>query len=250
MSVKKTNPGNATVRKAVTLYLAVCHDDRRRPISALAKELGIAASTAYRLILPFLEAGMLTKSERRCYLPGLTLYELTDGNCAKSVLEAKARPILEALAKTLAQTVHLGVWEDDMVTYIVKAHGGKTQLFTREGMQLEAYCSGIGKVLLANMETQAQDTYLATGPFVALTENTTTQPSEMRNEWRRIIQQGFAEDREEISRGLSCIAVPIIGPYGRVIASLSLSATPECIKCFKESYVARLSEAASAIFPG
>lgn len=229
--IRETTPpnGDAAVDKAVSLFMALVRDGQTQPLSALAKERGIAPSTAYRLIQPFLKSGLLTKPRRQCYMPGLTLFDLARQWDQNTVLAEAARPVLKALAKQTKDTVHLGVWADDMVTYLVKAGGAKAGVFTQEGMQLEAYCSGIGKVLLSHMDEDAQDAYLANGPFIALTEKTVTDPEAMRQEWQRVKAQGYGQDSEEISEGLHCISVPLRGPNKTVIAAISISSQDQAM---------------------
>lgn len=110
-----------------------------------------------------------------------------------------------------------------MVTYLVKEHGGGPPVLTREMIQLEAYCSGIGKVLLAHLDDAARDAYLAAGPFVALTGKTTTDPDALRTVLGRIRAQGYAVDDAELEDDLYCLAVPVRGPGGEVLAALSAS---------------------------
>jgi IclR family acetate operon transcriptional repressor len=139
------------------------------------------------------------------------------------VLADASRSLLQRLARKLSTTVHLAVLEGEMVTYLVKAYGGGPDLLTRELIQLEAYCSGVGKVLLAHLDEAAREAYLDTGPFVALTAATITDPAAWRAELDRVRRQGFARDDAEVKESLYCIAVPLRGPDGRVVAALSAS---------------------------
>jgi DNA-binding IclR family transcriptional regulator len=110
-----------------------------------------------------------------------------------------------------------------MVTYRLKTGRGAKNLFTRTGLQLEAYCSGIGKVLLAHLPAAERRAYLAAGPFVALTPNTITDPAVLASTLDEVRAQGFASDDGEIVEDLVCLAVPIRAPDGRVPAAISVS---------------------------
>lgn len=110
-----------------------------------------------------------------------------------------------------------------MVTYELKAGQSAGDLFTQVGMQLEAYCSGIGKVLLAHLPEPAQTAYLSTGPFPALTNQTITDPVLLKDELDIVLRRGFALDDEEVVAGLQCVAVPILKQNGAVIAAVSAS---------------------------
>jgi DNA-binding IclR family transcriptional regulator len=140
-----------------------------------------------------------------------------------AILVDAARPLLRRLARETRATAHLGVFENDMISYVVKEHGGGARLFTREGGQLEAYCSAIGKVLLAHLPDEEREAYLASGPFVALTSRTITDPAVIRETLSQVRSRGFAIDDREIADDLSCVAVPIEGPSGDVMAALSIS---------------------------
>lgn len=237
--------GDAAVRKAVALFIDLAREGNTQTLTQLAKARAIAPSTAYRLVQPFLNAGLLARPKRQSYLPGLTLHDLANLAPRERILAGIARPHVDALSKALGIAVHLGVWQEDMVTYIVKAAPLGSDIFTQEGMQLEAYCSGIGKVLLAHKSAAAQQAYLANGPFVALTQKTVTDPGIMRKDWQMIREQGYAEDVEEISEGLRCFAVPLFGPKGTAIAALSVSSRR--IAPHTEDTIRKVEDAAASI---
>lgn len=133
-----------------------------------------------------------------------------------------------------------------MVTYRIKTGQGAGNLFTRVGMQLEAYCSGIGKMLLAHLPEEQQRAYLAGGPFPALTAKTITQPAALAQELERIRAQGFALDDYEVADDLFCVAVPIRQEGGRVLAAISITQAGTPVHS-TELLVPRLSAAAAAI---
>lgn len=110
-----------------------------------------------------------------------------------------------------------------MVTYLLKAGRLAGTVFTREGTQLEAYCTGIGKVLLAALPDTAREEYLRTGPFIRLTQNTLTDPQVLRSALQIIAAQGFATDNAEMDVDLLCLAVPVRVGNGEVVAALSIS---------------------------
>lgn len=90
-------------------------------------------------------------------------------------------------------------------------------------MQLEAYCSAVGKALLAYLPQQDREDYLAGGPFVPLTENTIVEPDDLSCEFEVTRARGYAIDNEEILTGLFCVAAPLMKPDGTVIAAISVS---------------------------
>ena len=110
-----------------------------------------------------------------------------------------------------------------VITYVVKASPEDMQVFTREGGQLEAYCSGIGKILLAALSPDSVEKYLLSGPFPKLTDRTITDPKRISRELNKVRRCGYAEDSGEVADGLYCVAVPICAHDGEVIAATSAS---------------------------
>jgi IclR family transcriptional regulator, acetate operon repressor len=209
--------------RTLQLLDAVVADGGRSSVAALARALQIPVASAHRHIATLVRAGYLAPSTYGRHLPGSKLRSLAAKIDDRQILANAAVPVLERLAARTEHIVQLGIFENDMVTYLVKAGQSADALFTKVGMQLEAYCSGIGKVLLAHLSASAQADYLAGGPFVALTPHTITNPADMRAELERVADQDFAEDLQEVALGLQCIAVPVRSQCGSVVAAISAS---------------------------
>src|SRR3546814_16531480 len=111
-----------------------------------------------------------------------------------------------------------------MMTYLIKEGDAQDHTLSRQGMQLEAYCTGLGKALLAHMPETERHDYLSSGTFVPLTPNTLTTPEALSAELDRIRRYGYALDEQEIVKDLGCIAVPI-QPDGHMSEVISLMGT-------------------------
>ncbi|MBY0510633.1 MAG: IclR family transcriptional regulator [Rhodospirillaceae bacterium] len=205
--------------------MAIIDDAGASSLTTIAAGLGIPAATAYRLVASLVDAQMVLAVGGGRHLPGPGLALRLDQISLRPALLALGRPVVARLSRKTGSIAHLGVLENDMVTYLIKAGRRKHPSFTAEGKQLEAYCSGIGKILLAALPESALTEYLKAGPFVPLTENTITDPARLRAEIDAVRRQGFARDTEEIAHGLFCISVGINGPDGRALAALSISRT-------------------------
>jgi IclR family acetate operon transcriptional repressor len=164
------------------------------------------------------------------------------------LLARVSRPVLAILSRKLRRTAHLGVLEDGMVTYLAKVAHGPAAAFTREDMQLEAYCSGIGKVLLARLSPAEREAYLGEGPFVALTQNTIVDPAELAEHLNQVRAQNYARDDAEVFEDLRCVAVPILRADGSAAAAISVSTTgPEADELREGQALAALQGAAAVI---
>lgn len=202
---------------------AILADREGRSVSAIAADIGLPRATAHRQVTTLVAEQFLARMPDDRLGPGARLLSLLRLVDDKQMIASAAAPILHDLATKLGCVVQLGTLENDMVTYRIKTGLGAGELFTKVGLQLEAYCTGIGKVLLSHLPEIEREAYLATGPFPALTTHTITDPALLRAELATVREQGFALDREEIAEGITCVAVPIVGPDLRVSAAISVS---------------------------
>ncbi|HMS20095.1 IclR family transcriptional regulator [uncultured Sphingorhabdus sp.] len=209
--------------RTLKLLEAVVRDGAKSSVAALARETQIPVPSAHRHIAALVDAGFLSPAGYGRHIAGPKLAALSGFLDEKLLMANVARPILDRLAKRMGCVTQLGIFENDMVTYLVKSGQSAGDLFTKVGMQLEAYCSGIGKVLLAHLPDDARSEYLEAGPFIALTERTITDPDLLGAELQQVAREGFAVDDEEVVTGLQCIAVPVRNSKGEVIAAISAS---------------------------
>lgn len=204
---------------------AVIADGGQSSIAAIARSIGMPVATAHRQVATLVAEDYLVVGPGGRHLAGPRLFGLLHRLDEKQIIVGCAAPLLHKLASDLGSVVQLGTFENDMVTYRVKTGEGAGELFTRVGMQLEAYCSGIGKMLLAHLPEAQLRAYLATGPFPALTKRTITDPTALEEELERVRIRGYAIDDGEIAEGLVCVAAPIQAPDGQVHAAISVSRT-------------------------
>jgi IclR family transcriptional regulator, acetate operon repressor len=205
------------------LLEAVVADGGRSSVAALARLSGVPVASAHRHITALISAGYLIPAGYGRHLAGPKLRALAGMVDDRQIMTNAAAPILDRLASRTGCVAQLGVFENDMVTYLVKTGESACDLFTKVGMQLEAYCSGIGKVLLAHLPAHIQVEYIASGPFIALTDRTITDPVLLKAELEQVTAQGFALDDEEVVTGLQCVAVPVQNFGGEVVAAISAS---------------------------
>lgn len=192
-------------------------------LPAIAARCGLPLPTAHRIAQSLLERGYLIAYGRGRYGLGPACLALGVGLSLDHMLREVAASELKRLARRCRTHAHLGIFEGDMVTYLAKARHGRSELLTTAGTQLEAYCSGIGKVLLAQLDDAGLDRYLGQGAFVPLTTATVTEPDRLRALVARARERGWATDMGEIMPDLFCIAVPVRDDGGAGVAALSVS---------------------------
>ncbi len=211
--------------------------------------LGIPTPNLYRHLDVLMKSGLLVRVRRSHYLPHPRFLKSLESFTARDVLRSIVRPPLEKAARQIPATFHFGVLEADMVTYISKVDHHNMDLFTKEDMQLEAYCSAIGKVLLATLPSNKLNEYLSAFEFPKLTENTITDPKEIRLEIAKTKRRGYGVDNREIREDLVCIAVPVTMCDNTTIGAVSAASVREDLAAgaFRKKITTLLNDVADKI---
>jgi IclR family transcriptional regulator, acetate operon repressor len=222
MSVR-TSP---VLDRALRLLSAIIVNDTACALGPLAVRLGIPTATAYRLTGTLIEYGYVVRVGAGKYFPGPIIVSAAAGRDARAILRRNAKPWLDWVASKSHGITHLGVFERGMVSYLLKSGSGPSARYTRKDTQLDAYCSGLGKMLLAHLPPSERTEYLAGGPFPKLTNQTICDPQELAQQLRLIQRRGYAVDDREFADDLKCIAVPVRDEAGLVSAALSIATSP------------------------
>jgi len=239
--MRNGTPTLSATSRALAMLEAVIADGGLSTVSALARAQAMPAATAHRQIATLVAEGFLAPMGGGRHRAGPRLRAMLAQVDDRQVMAHAAAPLLHRLAVRFGGVAQMGTLENDMVTYRVKTGENAGDLFTRVEMQLEAYCSGMGKVLLAHLPVREREAYLAGGPFGALTPNTITDPADLARELACVANQGYALDRGEIVADLSCMAVPVHQADGSVVAAISLSrhgpggADPRILKALRDT---------------
>lgn len=221
--MRNGTPKLGSVARTLAVLDAVIADGGQSNTTKLARHLGMPIATVHRHVATLVAEGYLKPGAYGQQLAGARLLRLVNRLDDKRLVANAAAALLHRVAIQLRAIVQMGTLENEMVTYRIKTGQSADDLFTRVDMQLEAYCSGIGKVLLAHLPDLERKAYLATGPFVPLTANTIIDPAELDQALEEVRAKGFAIDNGEIAAGLMCVAVPIRKPDGSVPAAISVS---------------------------
>ena len=219
--------GDGTVGKALDVMDLVASRGRPVRFSTLLAESPYPKATLYRLLQTLTNQGMLSfDPERQAYSAGLRLVQLAHAAWRQSSLAPIARPYLEALSSTLGQTIHLAQLDNSQVLYVDKINAREPlEMFSRAGTIGPAYCTGVGKAMLAFLNDADLDEALSRQSFHRFTPRTLCDPESLKVELGRIRARGFACDDEEHEPGIICVAEPILSASGRVLGAMSVTSS-------------------------
>jgi DNA-binding IclR family transcriptional regulator len=191
-------------------------------LTGITARSGLPKTTVYRAIERMLQLGWLEHDGER-YSIGSRLFEMASLTRMRMQLRECALPFLEDLYEATHETVHLAVLDELAVLYVdkISGHGGTAEP-TRVGGRMPAYCTGVGKVLLAFTRPETTGAMIAAGLAVR-TPATITDPARLASELVAVRESGVAFDREECAVGLACVAAPVFAPDGDCLAALSVT---------------------------
>lgn len=221
-------------------------------LSEIARETGLAKSTTLRLLAALDRNDAVTRIGQR-YRLGPLVHELDPipVSPAYERIRRVLTPFLAHLFEATRATVHLATLHGDEVVYLNKLHGPRPiPSPSRIGGGLPAYCTGVGKAMLAFDEDAADR--VAQGPLIEWTDTTLTSPDALAVELAEIRRRRRAVDRAELTPGLYCVAAPVFDDDDeehagrtRAVAALSASAADESALARLEPLVTRVAAAAS-----
>ncbi|WP_322099369.1 IclR family transcriptional regulator [Goekera deserti] len=214
-------------------------------LSRLAAESGLPLSTIHRLVRTLVARGYVRQLPSRRYVLGPRLVHL--GESAARRLSTWAQPHLSRLVDSTGETANLAMLDGDRVVYVAQVPSRHSmRMFTEVGRRVHLHCTGVGKVLLAQLPPATARELLVRGGMPARTPATVTDPDRLLAQLPGIAGQGHAVDDGEQETGVRCVAVPV--PGGPLMTALSVSG-PEGRVTLADvpRIVALLSEAAAAL---
>jgi IclR family acetate operon transcriptional repressor len=192
-------------------------------VSEAAIELGVAPSTAHRLLATLRYRGFVVQGRDRTYQAGPAMEEIVSRRITRANLAAIASPHLEALRDQIDESVHFSVLVGRHVRIIASAES--TQLLrvgTREGAMLPAHLASGGRCLLAELDTAALDE-IYPPPGLAAASLTEAGMRTLRRDLARVRKQGYAVNRNLTERGVTAVGVlarDVDGPIGALSVSI------------------------------
>jgi IclR family KDG regulon transcriptional repressor len=234
--------------KALELLSVFSFREPRLSLADLASRTGIPRATAFRLLSTLEQSGFLDKVHGAFQL-GIKCFVL--GNIVAGGLDLRetARPHLAALRESTRETTQIAILDHWQVVYLERMLSPLSvgYMRSRAGAILPAYCTGLGKALLAFRPEAEVAAWAATQKFTALTPRTITSAKRLMKELAATRERGYGLDQEEREKGVTCIAAPIFNHTGDVVAAISAAGPTERMTRDTAGVAAEVVAAARAI---
>lgn len=226
ISSSVTKPGDGYVQSFARGLAVIRAFNAQRPqmtLSEVAEVTGLTRAGARRILLTLVQLGYV-QSEGRWFRLTPRILELGFSYLSSMPFWNLAEPIMENLAKEAQECCSATVLDGSDIVYVMRIPTRRVMSVNLGiGSRLPAYCSAMGRILLAGLSAEELDAVLQHTDLVAYTPSTLVDPTALKAEIGQCRAQQWCLVDQELETGLVAIAVPILDRGGRTVAALNLS---------------------------
>jgi IclR family acetate operon transcriptional repressor len=217
-------------------------------VSEAATQLGVAASTAHRLLAMLQYHGFVAQDRRTHeYLAGPDLVRFGLAAAKQVDFRELARPVLETLSAAVNETVHLGIMQARNVLYIESIEGTRVlRIGSRSGASIPLHCVSMGKALLARLPRERFHELYPEEQLPTLTERSVATKSELTKQLAVIRKRGYAISSSESEDGVTSVAMAVFNEKGELRGAMSIAApTTRAVQQRIDEWIPLLRKAAA-----
>lgn len=194
-------------------------------ISQVSTTTGLSRAAVRRCLYTLAKLGFAGSDDNRHFFLRPRILALGHSYISSMPLATAAQPVLEHISHLLHESCSIATLDGVEIVYIARAN--VTRIMSIDlgvGSRLPAFCTSMGRAILANLPPEELDSILARVEFKRYTERTITNPAKLTQALRQIRRDGYSIIDQELEHGLRSMAVPIQNPSGKVVAALNIGA--------------------------
>lgn len=224
VEIDRDDPAFVTsLARGLDVILAFGSGKPKMTISDVSKATGMSRAAARRFLFTLTSLGYL-KSDGRDYALAPKILSLSNTYIQSTPFLSAAHEVIEEIAARSADACSLAVLEDGHATFIARAATRRLASTSLQvGSRVPAYCSSLGRVLLAGKSDRELDAYLDSVDLKRSTPHTVTDADALKAIIRKVRTDGYALLDQELESGLRSIAVPVTRPGGGIEAALGIA---------------------------
>ena len=219
-------PGDSYVQSFARGLAVIRAFDAKRPeqtLTDVAAATGLTRAGARRILLTLQTLGYV-EAEGRLFRLTPKILDLGFAYLTSMPFWNLAEPVMEELSAHVHESVSAAVLDRTEIVYVLRVPTHKIMTINLSiGSRLPAYCTSMGRVLLAALDDETLEATLASAPLYAHTPRTVTDKEELKKAIAQVRRQGWAIVDQELEGGLISLSAPIRNRQGRVIAAMNIS---------------------------
>jgi IclR family pca regulon transcriptional regulator len=193
-------------------------------ISQLSKKTGLSRAAVRRCLYTLSKLGYVGSEDSQRYSLRPKMLTLSHTYTVSNTLSSAAQPILERMSEKLNESFSVATLDGDEIVYIARTQVQRLMSVDLHiGSRLPAYCTSMGRMLIASQPADEVERYLSRVDLKPFTVRTVTTVEKLRMLLRNVRRNGYAVCDQEYEVGLRSMAVPVYAPSGKVIATINLS---------------------------
>ena len=213
-----------SLARGLIVIQAFTQQSPQMTISQLSLRTGLSRAAVRRCLYTLTKLGFAGAEDGSRYSLRARMLTLSHTYTTSSTLATAAQPILERMSTAHRESFSVATLDGDDIVYIARTSVSRVMAVDLHiGSRLPAYCTSMGRVLLAYLPTEQLETYLANAVLTPHTTRTITSADKLRQSLRNVRRNGYALVDQELEVGLRSLAVPVYAPSGRVVATINLS---------------------------
>jgi IclR family transcriptional regulator, pca regulon regulatory protein len=208
--------------KGLKVIEAFTAEHPRLSISEAAEISGYDRATTRRCLLTLAELGYCAYDGKYFTVTPRVL-RLGTGCLASMPLPRIVQPWLDRLSEEIGQSTSVSILDDAEIVYVARASQRRVMsIALMPGSRLPAYCTSMGRVLLAALPPEQALKLLSAEPLAQRTPKTKTDVGELQRILQDVKVAGYASIDQEVEIGLRSVAVPLVGARGQTLAALNV----------------------------
>ena len=213
-----------SLARGLIVIQAFTQQSPQMTISQLSIKTGLSRAAVRRCLYTLTKLGFAGAEDGSRYSLRPRMLTLSHTYTTSNTLSTAAQPILERMSATLRESFSVATLDGEDIVYIARTQVNRVMAVDLHiGSRLPAYCTSMGRVLLAYLPTEQLEQYLAKATLTPHTTRTITTVEKLRLALRNVRRNGYAICDQEYEVGLRSLAVPVYSSTGRVVATLNLS---------------------------
>jgi IclR family pca regulon transcriptional regulator len=192
-------------------------------LTEVAGRSGLTRAGARRILLTLQTLGYVT-SDGRLFRLSPRILDLGFAYLSSMPIWNLAEPAMQGLASRVGESCSAAVLEGSDIIYVMRVPTHKIMsIGLGVGSRLPAYCTSMGRMLLADLDDEQALGVIEGSPRRALTRHTLTDPQDLLARVRQARKQGWCLVNQELEEGLVSLAAPLRDRGGRTVAALNIS---------------------------
>ncbi|MEQ5842226.1 IclR family transcriptional regulator [Paraburkholderia acidicola] len=219
-------PGDSYVQsfaRGLAVIRAFNADRPAQTLTDVASATGLTRAGARRILLTLQTLGYV-EAEGRLFRLTPKILDLGFAYLTSMPFWNLAEPVMENLSAQVHESCSAAVLDRTEIVYVLRVPTHKIMTINLSiGSRLPAYCTSMGRVLLAALDDDTLDATLSSAPLYAHTPRTVIDKDELKKTIVQVRRQGWAIVDQELEVGLISLSAPIRNRQGRVIAAMNIS---------------------------